>query len=311
MLSDSTGRKIEYMRMSLTQRCNLKCVYCMTGENENLNDENAESFMRIAKLMALCGIKHIRLTGGEPLLYNDIEKLIWELKNTDGIETVTLTTNGVELNEKLDGLLKSGIDGINVSIDACSRYSYKEITGFDCFDKVYDAVCRAAEKTDVKINCVPIFSKNIIPVTEIAKKLPVSVRFIELMPFGPAINMKGLNEESIRKIIEGKFGKLYPSSQKHGFGPARYFSIDGFNGDIGFISAITHKFCENCNRIRVTSDLKLKTCIQYPPVLDLKLLLNDNDSMAAKKIIECIQNKPLCHTFEEYKNTCPMFRIGG
>jgi len=313
MLIDSSGRKIDYLRISLTQKCSLRCVYCMRQECKVQNDEKYEGFVRAAKAAALLGISKIRLTGGEPLMYEGIENLTGEIKRIDGIKHIGLTTNGLALDKKLDLLLKNGLDSVNISLDAYNRYLYKEITGFDGFDTVLCAIKNACEKIPVKINSVLLSSdaENITGIALLAKELPVSVRFIELMPFGPAAGMHSVSENEIIKILEQKFGKFSLSNAFHGSGPARYFHAEGFKGDIGFISAMSHSFCQSCNRIRLTSDFLLKTCIQYPPVLDLKPFLYGDIETLAEKIREHVLQKPPHHDLCSHPCTCPMFTIGG
>ena len=196
---DSFGRKIEYLRVSVTDRCNLRCGYCMPNGITSIPMEEILTFEEIAevcKAAASLGIKYIRLTGGEPLVRYDIEKLVYMIKSVDGIEKLTMTTNGISLKDKLTSLINAGMDGVNISLDTLEKEKYAYLTGFDCFDKAIEAVDAACESgIKVKINTV-VLKENIdecTQIVELAKDRPIDVRFIELMPIGEGKNYSSIS----------------------------------------------------------------------------------------------------------------------
>lgn len=340
---DKYGRKIEYVRISVTDRCNFRCIYCMPdgdiswqGREEILTDQE---LLKLVSVFARMGIKRIKLTGGEPLLRPGIEKLVRAMKQTDGIEKVTLTTNGVFLGEKLEALCSAGLDGVNISLDAVAPERFEMITGCGAhsqLEKIMAAVNRALtfENLAVKLNCVPMKGINeddCLALLDYAKNTRAAVRFIEMMPIGYGKKFEPVSEKALRAMIGLE---LYPVSVEDGYGggPCRYYRADGFSGLIGFISAVSHKFCGNCNRVRLTSDGYLKTCLQYDTGQDLRAVLrhvpergnctdesnmNEVDIKLEKAVAEAIAAKPAEHHFEnagchdsddEQKK---MFQIGG
>lgn len=323
---DGYNRKIDYIRISVTDRCNLRCVYCMPERGRELVKHrdilSYEEIIYLCKLFSKIGISRIKITGGEPLVRKNLNYLIENIKNIRGISNVTLTTNGILLEEQIESLVKAGINGINISMDTLDKDTYKEITRIGDLDKVIKGIDKALtyDSITVKINCVLINGKNhgqLLDIISMAKERNINVRFIELMPIGIGRLMNGISEDEIRPIIEEKFGKLTVYNRKIGNGPSRYYELDGFKGKIGFISAITHEFCEECNRIRLTPQGFLKTCLQYDKGIDLRKLLGDGygENDLIKVISEAIYNKPKSHKFleeniehiEEHR----MFEIGG
>lgn len=323
---DGYNRKIDYIRISVTDRCNLRCVYCMPEKGRELVKHSDilsyEEIIYLCKMFSKIGISKIKITGGEPLVRRNLNCLIENIKNISGIKNVTLTTNGILLEEQIEALVNAGIDGINISMDALDKNTYRKITRIGEVDKVI----RGIDKTlaygcvTVKINCVPINGKNneqLLDIASMAKDRNINVRFIELMPIGIGRFMKGISENEIKFMIEEKFGELTTFNGKIGNGPSRYYTLNGFKGKIGFISAITHEFCEECNRIRLTSQGFLKTCLQYDKGIDLRKLLAHeyNESDIIKLISEAVYNKPKSHKFLEegidHVEDHRMFEIGG
>lgn len=303
---DSYGRKIEYMRISVTDRCNLRCRYCMPDGIENIPMSEILTFEEIAKVCssaAELGIRHIRLTGGEPLVRKQAETLVGMLKNIDGIESVTMTTNGILLAEKLDILRKNGLDGVNISLDTLDSERYKMITCFDRLSDVMKSIASAEESgLPTKINTV-VLEENAdewLSLAELAKNRNVDVRFIEIMPIGNGKSYKSLSCENVYNAIKKKYDiKPYEYPEKIGYGPAEYYEIDGFKGKIGFINAVHEKFCGQCNRIRLTSTGFLKSCLCYDDGADLKSVLRGKTDKSPKDVIyNTVYNKPEGHCFD-------------
>lgn len=312
-MRDQFGRKIEYMRISLTDRCNLRCIYCMPEEEtEQIDTENVleyDEIIRVCKIAAKLGISKIKLTGGEPLVRKDIEVLIKRLKNLEGIKQVTLTTNGVLLKEKMQQLYESGLDAVNISLDTLDRKQYAQITKRDQLSKVLEGIECAMQYTGlkVKINCVALAGcneKQWVPIAEFAKNYSIDVRFIERMPIGTKESFNIALQEEIQKCLDSAFGCSHKEENiQRGNGPAKYWSYPNFQGKIGFISAISHKFCEDCNRIRMTSEGYIKPCLQFSEGIDLRTLLRGDvgDDKIQEALEKVIYQKPRCHIFEQEK----------
>jgi len=322
---DRCGRNIDYLRISVTDRCNLRCVYCMPEEGvKNIKHNDILTFkeiLMIVKAGCQLGIRKIKITGGEPLVRKGIVNLIRAIKAVEGIEEVTITTNGVLLGDMAESLVEAGLSSVNVSLDTLNSTSFCKITRKDCFEKVMHGLKKALELgLKTKINCVPIEELNgsdLIDVLKIAEEYPVDIRFIELMPIGFGKSYSPVSNKELYDEIQKNFGTLTPSKIKHGNGPAVYYDLSGFKGSIGFISAISNEFCESCNRIRLTADGNLKLFLHYNEGIDLKPLLRSGISKEQlKKVIgNAIYNKPSHHSFNsgsneniELKN---MVQIGG
>jgi cyclic pyranopterin phosphate synthase len=282
-----------------------------------------EEIIYLCEAFAKIGISKIKITGGEPLVRSDLAYLIKKIKEIDNINNVTLTTNGILLEEQIDSLVKAGLDAVNISIDSLEENIYKSITRTGDVKKVIRGIDKALgyKNLIVKVNCVPIIGindKDILEVTEMARNKNLSVRFIELMPIGLGKDMNGVSEEEIKGIIQAKFGELTPFNKSLGNGPSYYYSLENFKGKIGFISAVNHKFCNKCNRVRLTSNGFLKSCLQYDKGENLKNLINSGKSQEEliKVIRNTIYNKPKENKFLEissYENFEQhiMSQIGG
>lgn len=323
---DKLNRKIDYLRISVIDRCNLRCVYCMPEEGiESIpHDEilTYDEILRICEIVSELGIRKIKITGGEPLVRKDIVNLIRDIKNIDKIEQVTLTTNGILLHEMLDDLYDAGIDAINISLDTLNKDNFKKITRRDGLEKVLMSIDKAYDLgIRVKINCLAIRDFNLSELVEIAsfaKDREIDVRFIELMPIGFGKKYTQIDNDEILSILESRFGTFEIVTEKRGNGPAKYYRNQNMKGCIGFISAISHEFCESCNRIRLTSSGFLKLCLHYNKGIDLKGPIRNgiSDEDLKKLIHDTIWNKPISHKFGhangeqdiELKN---MVQIGG
>ena len=323
---DKLNRKIDYLRISVIDRCNLRCVYCMPEEGiESIpHDEilTYDEILRICEIVSELGIRKIKITGGEPLVRKDIVNLIRDIKNIDKIEQVTLTTNGILLHEMLDDLYDAGIDAINISLVTLNKDNFKKITRRDGLEKVLMSIDKAYDLgIRVKINCLAIRDFNLRELVEIAsfaKDREIDVRFIELMPIGFGKKYTQIDNDEILSILESRFGTFEIVTEKRGNGPAKYYRNQNMKGCIGFISAISHEFCESCNRIRLTSSGFLKLCLHYNKGIDLKEPIRNgiSDEDLKKLIHDTIWNKPISHKFGhaseeqdiELKN---MVQIGG
>ena len=304
---DGYERNIGYARISLTDKCNLRCVYCMPEEGiESIpHDEilTYDEILRICEIVSELGIRKIKITGGEPLVRKDIVNLIRDIKNIDKIEQVTLTTNGILLHEMLDDLYDAGIDAINISLDTLNKDNFKKITRRDGLEKVLMSIDKAYDLgIRVKINCLAIRDFNLRELVEIAsfaKDREIDVRFIELMPIGFGKKYTQIDNDEILSILESRFGTFEIVTEKRGNGPAKYYRNQNMKGCIGFISAISHEFCESCNRIRLTSSGFLKLCLHYNKGIDLKEPIRNgiSDEDLKKLIHDTIWNKPISHKF--------------
>lgn len=324
-MTDGTGRKIDYLRISVTDRCNLRCVYCMPAQGvEPVPYEELltlEELAEVAAAAALTGIEKVRITGGEPLVRRGCVRLVELLKAVPGIREVTMTTNGVLLPEKLEGLVAAGLDGVNISLDTLDPGRYERLTRRPMEGDIRRTIEEAAAAgLRVKVNAVPMEEYNDGDLTELAalaKDRPVDVRFIELMPIGEGRSLTPVENEEVRRRLEAAYGPMEPYRGRRGNGPAVYYSLPGFQGKIGFISAISQEFCESCNRIRLTSTGFLKLCLHYGDGVSLREPLRAGASREelARIIERAILEKPLHHDFRGCKTPNAdkrmMSQIGG
>ena len=261
---------------------------------------------RICQILAEQGIKKIKLTGGEPLVRRRLPKLAAALKQIPGIESLTITTNGVLLAEMYDALADAGVDSVTISLDTLNPSVYQELTRRDEIEAVRRGIETAIRKgrMQIKINCVPVLGieeQQLYEVAELAKNNRVHVRFIEMMPIGMGSRFPFVREAVLQAALEKKFGTFTPCGDVAGNGPCHYFAVPGFQGRIGFISAVSHKFCSECNRIRLTSEGFLKTCLQYDNGVELKPLLRGgaSDEELRQAIRQALAEKPKGHSFEK------------
>lgn len=317
---DKRGRKINYLRISLTDKCNLRCVYCMPEEKSNLKtcEEriNFEEILKVIKASAALGVNKVRFTGGEPLVVKDIEKLIYETSKVPGIKDISLTTNGLLLSDKLEELKRSGLTRVNISLDTLDEGKYTKITRGGKVIKVKEAIrkCVSLGVKPVKINCVlmrGINDNEIQDFINLTKELPVQVRFIELMPIGEGAKMFKEHFISSKEIIE-KHPELIPIDREEN-ATAELYKVEGALGKVGFINPLSCKFCEDCNRIRLTSDGGVKPCLHSEEEFNIKPFIDDETKLVMN-LGSIIYNKPSEHHLEnenESKSKKMMFQIGG
>ena len=323
---DRYQREIHYLRLSVTDLCNLRCRYCMPDGVEKLEREAVltyEEFLRLAALFARCGIDTVRVTGGEPLVRKNVAQLVAGLKATPGIRRVTLTTNAVLLAEQLPALLDAGLDSVNISLDTLRPEVFRQITARDDFAAVQAGLQAALESgLPVKLNCVPQAGVNegeLETLAALAKDNAVQVRFIEMMPIGYGAAMPCISGPELRARFARRWPELAPLSaaQEHalGDGPAVYYTVPGWQGSIGFIAAVHGKFCASCNRVRLTSQGFLRPCLASETGCDLRALLRSgaDDAQLLAAIRETIWAKPREHHFNDSSMpaTRGMYRIGG
>ena len=309
---DALGRKIDYIRLSITDRCNQRCRYCMPIEKiEPITHADVlryEEIMQIATAAVKAGVKNFKVTGGEPLVRKGCIDFLRLLKETPGVEHVTLTTNGTLLAPVLDDLSKIKIDGINISLDSLNADTYIEITGDDSLDVVLNALDKAVSAgLKVKINCVPMRGINDHEINEmasLAEKMPVDVRFIEFMAEDDDMRVTGT--EVLKRLVE-VYPDLALETKRRGFGPARYFKSGKMQGSIGIIDAVENCFCESCNRVRLTSNGYLKSCLFHDDGIDLRRLIRADENIGPA-IYQAIYHKPKRHLHMGIEN---MSQIGG
>lgn len=326
-MKDRLGRTIEYMRVSVTDRCNLRCIYCMPENGVDcVRHEDILTFdeiVRICRIGTELGISRIKLTGGEPLVRRGLCDLLGMIKEIPGIEQVTLTTNGTLLRDKINELVSYGLDGVNISLDTLDPVRYKKLTRGGDLNCVLEALEGALgfPELRVRINCVPMPDTQPAELTELAvlaRKYKTDVRFIELMPIGSGKKFHFVNGIDVYHILEEEFGRATQCHGKYGNGPAVYVRFSGFKGKIGFIDAVSHKFCDTCNRVRLTSEGYLKSCLQYETGVDLRNFLRRgaSDAEIKKAMRSAVYNKPAGHRFSERPAECmlekrDMSQIGG
>ena len=305
---DSFGRTHNYLRVSVTDRCNLRCSYCgPKGVDRTTQCRETLSFaeiIRLVRLFAGIGVNKVRLTGGEPLMRENIVQLMEQIVRIPGIETVGITTNGVLLKDKLHALKKAGLSALNVSLDTLRPGRFSQITGRNQFHRVRESLHAALDEgfVPLKINTVIIRSLNddeLVDFVELACQRPISVRFIEYMPFSSNLwrNEDFVSWSQMRQVIERRY-RLNPlRGQPEESTVAREYGIDGFSGRVGFITPLSSKFCHRCSRLRLTSDGHLKPCLHHPEEIDLAYPLRAglSDKELTEMICAGLRKKPKEH----------------
>lgn len=315
-MRDQFGRNIDYMRVSVTDRCNLRCIYCMPEEGvpcvSHSDILTFDEIRRICGIGAELGISRIKLTGGEPLVRRGLPGLLGMLKKIPGIEQVTLTTNGILLKDNINELVSNGLDAVNISIDTLDPEYYHKITRRGGIEEVLSGLDAALSypALKVKVNCVPLKGmpeETYVQLASLAKDRDVDVRFIEMMPIGLGKEYCGVSGQEIYNILKERFGEAERCNGKFGNGPAVYVQFSGFQGKIGFIDAVTHKFCSTCNRVRLTSEGRLKLCLQYETGIDMRKLLRSgaDDEVIRQELRRVIYEKPACHHFADGRPDTP------
>ncbi len=322
-MKDNHNRNIDYLRISVTDRCNLRCIYCMPEEGiKDLLPHHEilsyEEILRIVEIGIDLGITKIRVTGGEPLLRKGIVNFIERLARIEGIQDIGMTTNGILLKKFAKDLHNAGLKRVNVSLDSLDESKFRTITRIGSIYEVLEGI-EEANKVGLKPVKVNVVIMRGINDDEIEKfviwsmEVPYQIRFIEFMPVGPNAWRKELfiSKDEIKEKIENKIGKLIPVKMKKS-GPAEYFMLEGAKGILGFISPITTHICVRCNRLRLTAEGKLRPCLFSDKEVDLKKLLREGASQEkiSEIIIKTIHLKP--QGMSEYaKPLRPMSTIGG
>ena len=325
-LNDPMHRNINYLRVSITDKCNLQCIYCRPhGEIPKLNHDDIlryEEIYRIIGIAADLGISKIRITGGEPLVRKGVIPFLHRLKTLEKIKDISLTTNGVYLPENLHDLQTTAIKRLNISLDSLKADKFERITGFDRFDHVWDGILQAHDLgfRPIKINVVAMRGINddeLVDFAELTFKYPFHIRFIEHMPMGnPALAWKKPMQAAEIKERISAIGPLTPVRRSLYDGPADRNRIPGAVGEIGFISPISRHFCHTCNRLRLTADGRLRPCLLSDYSEDLKTPLREGctDARISEIIFRTVKNKPSRHLLSETSETplkMVMSSIGG
>ena len=326
-MKDTFKREINYLRVSVTDRCNLRCLYCMPESGiKQVNSQEIlsfEEFLKIIKCSAEMGIKKIRITGGEPLVRLGLVDFIKSLRQIEGLDDIALTTNGILLTQYAKSLKEAGLNRVNISLDTLKPDRFKEITRLGNLEEVFKGIDAALEHglEPVKLNMVVMKGFNedeILDFARLTVDRPLHVRYIELMPIGESDQWAGWRRMDISEIKEElrKVGKLVPLKKKmDGSGPAKYYSLPGAKGTIGFISAMSSHFCGECNRLRLTAEGNLRPCLHSKVEYDLKSLLRSgaSDEEITRRIEEVVLAKPNRHSMEEgwKDNERIMSQIGG
>lgn len=310
-LVDNFGREITYLRMSVTDRCDLRCVYCMAEDMTFLPRSEVlsiEELTELGRTFVAMGVRKLRITGGEPLIRKGIITLMQNLGALDGLDELCLTTNGTHLAQHAQALKDAGVDRINISLDTLSPERFRSLTRFGDVNSVLEgiAAAQAVGFTRIKLNCVALKNRNADEVDSLvgfALERGLDISFIEEMPLG-AITEHGRAEEfvsssELRRIIERRY-PLTPSDEDSG-GPARYWRHAGYDSRIGFISPHSNNFCASCNRVRLTATGNLLLCLGQEHSRDLRAVIRDPDLDEAKlheAIVAAIAIKPKEHTFD-------------
>lgn len=321
---DRYGRVINYLRISVTDRCNLRCCYCMPEGVQDVGLKNILTFEEIWEIVRTgvsLGITHIRITGGEPLVRKGCVDLIRGIREIPGVETITMTTNGVLLGNYGKQLKKAGVDGVNISLDTLDPEEFYKITGKRELQEVLAGI-RAAKTAGlpVKLNAVNRKELDPIPLVRYAQEENLPLRFIEMMPVGYGKKYVGRSNEELRETLEAVCGKAECMTNREelsrmGSGPAVYYQFSDLKVPVGFISAIHGKFCDTCNRVRLTAEGYLKLCLCYDEGENLRRVLREGEKENLRTIMEqTIFRKPAAHCFEhpaEMTETHEMVKIGG
>ncbi len=312
MAKDRFGRNIHYLRISLTDHCNLRCVYCMPEDmtfRPNAELMQDDEILTLTRLFANLGIDKIRLTGGEPTLRKNVVEIVRGISETEGIKSVSMTTNGLLLSRLAQPLADAGLERVNISIDTLEPEKFKRLTRWGKVNEVLEGINAAEDAglTPVKLNAVIVTGYNesdVVPLAGLTRKHPWQVRFIEMMPFAGATEFQ-LNQtvtaKQVQEGIENAFGTLDVVNNGKLDGEARLFRIKDGIGDIGFISSVTSPFCASCTRARLTADGILRMCLLREKEIDLLTPLRAGASMDELRglILEAVWMKPWGHGLAE------------
>lgn len=329
MLVDSLGRSITYLRISLTDRCNLRCAYCMPAggldwipKDDLLSDDE---IVRVVRAAAGLGIEKVRLTGGEPLVRPGIVDFVKQISTIPGIEDIGLTTNGILLDKLAGPLAQAGLRRVNISLDTLKPERFRKITRFGAFDRTWHGILAAEQAglSPIKLNAVIIRCVNddeLLDLAGLSLSHPWHIRFIELMPIGntqewgesfPASSDRYVSVQEMHSRLD-VLG-LVPADTPMGSGPARTFRVPGAPGTIGFISPLGEHFCQNCNRLRLTADGKLRACLVMPGEISLREALR-NGQCLNEFFLQAVSSKPAHHNMNpafSARSARFMSQIGG
>ncbi len=305
-IKDSFGRELHYLRISVTDRCNLRCRYCMPEDGvRSVPHGEVLSFdeiTRLVRIMAGLGVSRVRLTGGEPLVRKDIPHLASQLRQVEGVDFLGLTTNGVLLEPLAEELLAAGVSGLNISLDTTDPARYIQMTRRDEYARARRGIDKALSLpfSSVKINCVLAPESNAADWTHVAalaRTLPVDVRLIEWMPMADETGISAVTVPDVLSALTERFGTLTPLGRVPEYGPASYYQVAGFKGKIGVIPAMSHNFCASCNRLRLTATGDLMLCLFSGAGLPLKPLIRGgaSDDDIANAIKAAVRDKPERH----------------
>lgn len=312
MALDRFGRSISYLRISLTDHCNLRCVYCMPEDmsfqpNEALMQD--DEVLLFVRLFAQLGFHKFRLTGGEPTVRAHIVELVREITNTPGVRSLTMTTNGVLLSKLARPLAEAGMSRVNISLDTLDPQKFRRLTRWGKLEDVWEGVQAAEEAglTPVKINAVVVQGYNendVVDVARLTLEHPWQVRFIEMMPFAGATNLQTnqlVTTGTMKDIITSTLGDLEVVNGGKLDGEARLYRLSDAKGDLGFISSVTQPFCASCTRARLTADGRLRLCLLREGEVDLLIPLRDGASIKDLRqlILDGIWEKPWGHGLDE------------
>ena len=302
---DRYGRVINYLRISVTDRCNLRCCYCMPEGVQDVGMKNILTFEEIWEIVRTgvsLGITHIRITGGEPLVRKGCVHLIRGIREIPGVETITMTTNGVLLGNYAKQLKEAGVDGVNISLDTLDPEEFFKITGKRELQEVLAGI-RAAKTAGlpVKLNAVNRKELDPIPLVRYAQEENLPIRFIEMMPVGYGKKYVGRSNEALRETLEAVCGKAECMTKREevsrmGWWPAVYYQFSDLKVPVGCFSAIHGKFCDTCNRVRLTAEGYLKLCLCYDEGEDLRRVLHEGEKENLRTIMEqTIFRNPAAH----------------
>ncbi|HWR67172.1 MAG TPA: GTP 3',8-cyclase MoaA [Bellilinea sp.] len=326
MAYDRFGRDIHYLRISLTDHCNLRCVYCMPEDmtfRPNAEMLQDDEILLLVRLFADLGFDKLRLTGGEPTVRNHIVDLVREIAAVPGIKSLSMTTNGVLLGKLAQPLKDAGLQRVNISLDTLDTVRFKKITRWGSFDQVWQGIqaSEAAGLTPVKLNAVVVRGFNdedIAPMAALTLDNPWQVRFIEMMPFGGATALQTqqvVTAEEMREKISAELGPLTPGNNGKLDGEARIYRLPNAKGELGFISSVTAPFCSACTRARLTADGKLRLCLLRDKEVDLLTPLRQGATLAELRqiVLDGVWVKPWGHGLAEgdYATNRVMSEIGG
>ncbi len=320
-MKDSCGRDINYMRISITDRCDLRCRYCMPAEGIEKLPMNRiltyEEILRVCGAAAELGVNRFKVTGGEPLVRKGCTDFVRALKALPGVEQVTMTSNGQRLISSINDLKAAGLDGLNISLDSLQEDRYRYITGGGDLSKTLRAIDESAGAgIRTKVNCLLQKQFNEDEIRDFARLAfhkGIDVRFIEIMPVGFGNPEAGVPNDDVLAALRKEYPQLTRDGRPHGNGPAVYYHLPGQDGAVGLISAMHHSFCGSCNRVRLTSQGLLKPCLCYEEGVDLRPALKEGQQALRKTLEEAIRSKPAGHTFHDRSSveTRAMSQIGG